>query len=145
MKKSIASKEFSLIEICELKEDQTDIRELVTCTVDTSVEKIELIDTKKGSSLQGTISEGKRIAVFVTFKIITKYTSYETNKIFIDVEKKSKFLYIDCARSIEGVDIKHLHRKKIINIEVFVDKVNYKKINAKTFDLKIWGRTSLLK
>lgn len=145
MKKSIASKEFSLVEICELKEDETDIREVVTCTVDTSIEKIELMDTKKGISLQGTISEGKRIVVLVTFKIITKYTSYGTNKIFIDVEKKNKFLYIDCARSIEGIDIKDLHRKKKINIEVFVDRVNYKKMAVKIFEVKIGGRVNLLK
>lgn len=134
------SKYFSELEFWEVFSinSKTELRNILSISLDTKVDNINIIDNIKGEGNDGRRLLGKKLVFNITFYIKLKYVSAGFgNAINICEFNCNKFCDISVPSKIAERKIEDLKRRKTIKIGVYTENLEASILTEKDFKLLI--------
>lgn len=134
------SKYFSELEFWEVFSinSKTELRNILSISLDTKVDDINIIDNIKGEGNDGRRLLGKKLVFNITFYIKLKYVSAGFGSVINICEFScNKFCDISVPSEIAGRKIEDLKRRKTIKIGVYTENLEASILAEKDFKLLI--------
>ena len=134
------SKYFSELEFWEFFSinNKTEFRNILSVSLDTKVDNINIIDNIKGQGNDGRRLLGKKLVFDITFYVKLKYVSAGFgSSINICEFSCNKFCDISVPDEIEGKRIEDLKRRKTLKIKVYTENLEASILTERDFKLLI--------
>ena len=140
----IAKGEFIIEDIYQV-ENINKVDEIISFKIEPSVENFKIINIKEGKNTSGEVFLGKRIVIDVSLKINLKYNANNSSRILFEEKENKNYIYINCAKEVQGINIEEIKRKRKIKIQMSNKKIKIKKLDGENILFKVLGKVELIK
>ncbi|MGL4912857.1 MAG: hypothetical protein ACRC3Y_10570 [Romboutsia sp.] len=108
--------------MCVKKPNAKTICDIVSVSIDCSINSIKLLNTATRTSNEGNKLSGKKLLIELDFSYSIKYTTDSVEKyLYILNSNTTKIIYIVVPTEIDNVPIEDLVRKKKINVQTYIE------------------------